>query len=55
MSKTTNVKEDVAAGLFSAFELILVVLVILGLVFLFQGDPDVWDMLRLRAMEYLKP
>lgn len=54
MSKITNVKEEIAAGLFSAFELLLILLVVLGLVFLFQGDPDVWDMLRLRTMEYLK-
>lgn len=35
--------------------IVLVIFFILLLVFLFEGDPDVWDMLRLRAMEYLKP
>lgn len=32
-----------------------VVAVVLLLFFLFQGDPDVWDMLRARAMVALQP
>lgn len=26
------------------------ILIVLGLIFLFQGEPDVWDKLRERAM-----
>lgn len=29
---------------------VALILVVLGLIFLFQGDPDVWDKLRDRAM-----
>lgn len=34
----------------SILELILLVLFVMALVFLFEGDPDVWDSLQERAM-----
>lgn len=55
MAQPNRVKEEVVASLFSWVELILVVAFIMALFFLFDGDPDIWDLLHQRAVLWLKP
>lgn len=39
-------------SLINTIELILLLLTIIGLVFLFNGDPDLFDLLHVKAMEW---
>lgn len=40
-------------SLFETVEMILLILLVLGLVFLFTGEPDLWDKLHAAAMAAL--
>lgn len=40
--------------LFEALSIAVLIAIVLGLIFLFSGDPDLWDLLHAKAMAAAK-